>query len=154
MHGITSMPTSADRLEERRMALLKERGYSAKAISLLRNEVNLGELPGSTIKSTGQSECGDILVLYLQLDQGIITRATFQYLGCAGLHAAAAGLTMMLQGKSPEEALALTPEALMAFLEGMPQNKRDCVDFCVEHCRQTISRYLSKQSHTGGPDAG
>lgn len=129
---------------QKRTALLRQQGYSEKAIDLLRESVNLGTLSPSTIKSTAQSDCGDILILYLNIHGEKITEVRFQYIGCAGLQAAASGLSLMLTGATLREALKITSEALIGFLGGLPGEKLDCVDFCIETCRKTLSRYLQE----------
>jgi NifU-like protein involved in Fe-S cluster formation len=94
--------------------LLLKAGYSTKAVKLYASKVNVGsiEKPDVSISYTGLP-CGDIITLYLKLENGIIKDAKFEYKGCVGTACSGSALTSLIIGKSIEEAWKVTKEDIL-----------------------------------------
>ena len=118
--------------------LLKDLGYSDKSIQFIQLEHNLGQLPVFTTKTSHVGECGDMLRLYLDVDEGTIRKATFELTGCAGLQACASGMTTMVEGMSLHDAKKIDVEQIVGFLGGLPQAKTDCAELARDTLRKAI----------------
>jgi nitrogen fixation NifU-like protein len=118
--------------------LLKDLGYSDKSIRFIEEGHNLGQLPVFTTRTSHVGECGDMLRLYLDVDEGRIRKASYELTGCAGLQACASGLTSIVEGMTMEEAKAIDVEQIIAFLGGLPQAKTDCAELARDTLRKAI----------------
>jgi nitrogen fixation NifU-like protein len=108
---------------------LQDLGYSDKAIRLLADNVNHRDLEDSNYTLSTESDCGDILILYLKVRRQVIENITFQYIGCSGLQVAASALTELAMGKSFNEALKIDPDRILNYLQSIPAGKEECVLF-------------------------
>lgn len=118
------------------LSALKDAGYSAKATLLLSQQRNFGALDNPDIVATHQSDCGDKLIIYLKLANQKISNATYEYVGCRGLQAAASALTEMIKGKTLHEALTIDFEDVLTFLGGIPPSKYECVHLALHTLRE------------------
>ena len=103
----------------------------AKIKEALANPANVGELPDAdSVGTVGNSDCGEMLRMWIKFkeDQGkkVIDKATFQSFGCETAIAVASLATQLIQGKTPEEAMALKPEELSQSLGPLPPMKIHC----------------------------
>ena len=91
------------KLSKEELKLMQESGYSKKAISFYVNNVNVGQLENPTVATTFLGSCGDLIKLYLKINEkNIIEDAKFYYLGCPGLATSASAMTTLLKGKNVE----------------------------------------------------
>lgn len=118
--------------------LLKDLGYSSKSIRFIKDEHNLGQLPVFTSRTSHVGECGDMLRLYLDVQDGTIRKASYELTGCAGLQACASGLTTIVEGMTLEQAKEIDVEQIIAFLGGLPQAKFDCAELARDTLRKAI----------------
>jgi NifU-like protein involved in Fe-S cluster formation len=124
------------------LELLKESGYSAKAIELYLNKVNMGVLEKPDMVETYTGPCGDVVRLYLALDdKHFIRDAKFQCLGCSGVATAAPAITNLLKGKTIEAAKEITEDNVFNELGGLPDPKIDCIELVMRTLRKTIASY-------------
>jgi NifU-like protein involved in Fe-S cluster formation len=123
-----------------RKNLLKEMGFSEKAIKIISENVNMLDIENPSAYAKHQSSCGDILMLSLKIKDDIIVDAGYQYIGCAGLQACASGLTEMIKGMKPEEAGKIEIRDIINYLEGIPKQKYEC----AESARDTLRKALGK----------
>ena len=105
---------------------------------------NLGEMPNAdAVGTAGSADCGDMLRMWIQFrDEGgkkVIDRATFQTFGCETAIAVASLATQLIQGKTPEEALAMDSEALSAPLGPLPPMRIHCAQLVEGALRQALS---------------
>lgn len=122
--------------------LLKESGYSNKAIELYLNRVNMGVLEKPDIVETYTGPCGDVVRLYLALDKNhVIKDAKFQYLGCPGVATAASAVTSLLKGKTIEAAKEITEDDVLNVLGDLPDPKIDCVELVMRTLKKAIANY-------------
>jgi ATP-binding protein involved in chromosome partitioning len=115
---------------------LRDAGYSAKATRILSQQLNFGALENPDIVATHQSDCGDKLIIYLKITNQKISNATYEYVGCRGLQAAASALTEMIKGKTLDEALKIDFQDVLTFLEGIPPSKYECIHLAVHTLRE------------------
>jgi nitrogen fixation NifU-like protein len=121
-----------------RKHLLKDLGYSDKSIRFIEQEHNLGKLPVFTNRTSHVGDCGDMLRLYLDVDDGRIRKASYELTGCAGLQACASGLTTIVEGMTLEQAKQIDVEQIIAFLGSLPQAKLDCAELARDTLRKAI----------------
>ncbi len=120
--------------------------YNEKVMDHFTNPRNVGEIPDADgIGEVGNVKCGDIMKIYLKIDNGIITDAKFKTFGCGAAVATSSMATEMIKGKPFEEALKLTNKAVVEALEGLPPVKIHCSVLAEEAIKAAISDYLVKQ---------
>ncbi len=129
------------RLSEEELNLMKEAGYSKKAIRLYVNQTNVGKLTHPDAVSTFFGPCGDLIRLYLKIKNNRIESAKFFYLGCPGAAAAASAMTNLLTGKTLDEAKKITEEDILRELEDLPKSKHDCLKLSIKSLEKTIQEY-------------
>ena len=101
--------------------------YSEKVMDHFANPRNVGELPdANAIGEVGNSECGDIMKMYLKIEDNVIKDVKFKTFGCGAAIATSSMATEMVKGKTIEEALKLTNKAVMEALDGLPPVKVHC----------------------------
>ncbi len=107
--------------------MVQEFPYSKTVIEHFTNPRNMGEMDNPTVVAeVGSQVCGDMMRLYLKIDNGVITDAKFKTFGCAAAIASSSILTEMLIGKTIEEALKITNGAVAQALGGLPEAKVHC----------------------------
>ena len=119
-----------------------ESGYSSKAIQLYVDNVNVGKMEKPTVVTTFLGSCGDLIKLYLKINEkNVIEDAKFYYLGCPGSASSASAMTTLLKGKTVEQAKKLTGDDILAELGGLPKSKRDCTTLSIKTLRKAIAEY-------------
>jgi nitrogen fixation NifU-like protein len=117
-------------------------GYSTKAIELYVNNVNVGTLENSSVVTTFLGPCGDLIKLYLRINErDVIEEAKFYYLGCPGSAASASAMTTLLKGKNVNQAKKITEDDILAELDGLPKSKLDCTKLSIKTLRKAIAEY-------------
>lgn len=121
--------------------------YSEKVFDHFTNPRNVGEIAdASGVGEVGNAKCGDIMKIYLKIsDDGIIEDVKFKTFGCGAAIATASMATEMVKGKSIEEALKLTNQAVAEALDGLPPVKMHCSVLAEEALRSAIADYYRKQ---------
>jgi len=128
-------------LSEEELTLMKEAGYSKKAITLYVSQTNVGKLSHPDAVSTCLGPCGDLVRLYLTIDNCTINDAKFFYLGCPGVAASVSALTTLLTGKSLDAANKITEKDILRELGDLPKSKHDCVKLSIKTLKKTILEY-------------
>jgi len=125
--------------------MLKEAGYSGKAIEYYTKKVNVGKIehPEAFYRFTGQ--CGDTMEISLKIEAGVIKDARFQAMGCAGAFSSGAALCEMIKGKTPAEAERLDEDDIVRHLGKIPVPKIDCACLAKETLRRAIRQYREKE---------
>jgi nitrogen fixation NifU-like protein len=106
--------------------LLKQSGYSDKAIEYYVNRVNVGEIDNHSSRFTYTGPCGDTMAIYVKIESGVIKDAKFQAIGCAGAFASGSALTEMIKGKTLEEAERIDESDIVSHLGAIPEQKIHC----------------------------
>ena len=95
--------------------------YSAKVMDHFMNPRNVGIMEDADgVGQVGSARCGDTMKIYLKIQDGIITRATFETFGCGTAIASSSMATVLITGKPLSQALALTNQAVAEALHGLP----------------------------------
>ena len=111
--------------------------YSDKVMEHFRNPHNLGKLDDADgIGEVGNAKCGDIMRMYIKVDdEGIITDVAFNTFGCGSAIATSSMATDMIKGRPVEEALELSNKAVVEALDGLPAHKIHCSVLAEQACR-------------------
>ena len=130
------------KLSEEELKLMRESGYSEKAIVLYMNNVNVGKLENPSVTTTFLGPCGDIIKLYLKINEkNVIEDAKFHYLGCPGSASSASAMTILLKGKTVKQAKKVEESDIMLELGGLPKSKRDCTTLSTKTLQKAIAEY-------------
>ncbi len=128
-------------MDEKRIALLKAMGYPDKAINYILNRTNVGEMEDASVTAKEQGTCGDIMIIHLKIEDDIIRQATYDYIGCAGLQAAASAITEMIKDRPLGDAGRIGAEDVLNFLGGLPQQKHECALLASNTLKRALSEY-------------
>ena len=118
--------------------LLKQAGYSDKAIRYFLEKTGVGVIEDADVSEKYKGPCGDIMQFFLKIDQGIITDAKFQAIGCAGAYSAGSALTQMIINKSLENAEKIKEEDVIKHLGMVPESKIHCVCLALRTLKKAI----------------
>jgi nitrogen fixation protein NifU and related proteins len=137
------------KLSEEELKLMVESGYSKKAIDLYVNSVNMGSLENPSVSTTFLGPCGDLIKLYLQIDKrDQIENASFYYLGCPGSAVSASAMTMLLKGKTVNQAKNMTEDDILKELGGLPESKLDCAKLSIKTLRKAIAEFDNQKDRS------
>ena len=129
-------------LSEEELKLMVESGYSKKAIELYVNNVNMGTLQNPSVATPFLGPCGDLIELHLKIDKNdTIEAAKFHYLGCPGSAASASAMTILVKGKTIDQAKKMTENDILMELGGLPKSKLECAMLSVRTLRKAIAEY-------------
>ncbi len=124
--------------------------YSSKVMEHFANPRNVGEIPNADgIGKVGNAVCGDIMNMYIKVENNIITDVKFKTFGCGAAIATSSMSTEMIMGKTIEEALELTNDAVAEALGGLPRVKMHCSVLAEQAVRSAIDDYLKKTTGKG-----
>jgi len=120
--------------------------YNEKVMEHFKNPRNVGEMENPDgIGHVGNPVCGDIMELYIKVNDGIIVDAKFKTFGCAAAIATSSMVTEMVKGKSIEETLKISNKAVVEALDGLPPAKVHCSVMAEEALKAAIEDYLEHQ---------
>lgn len=110
------------------------------------NPRNVGAIEDADgVGTVGNASCGDIMKMYLKIDNDVITDAKFQTFGCAAAIASSSMATQMIKGKTVDDALRLSNKQVIEALEGLPPKKIHCSVLAEEAIKLAIEDYRSKK---------
>jgi len=116
--------------------------YSEKVMDHFMNPRNVGEIENADgVGQVGNPKCGDIMRMYLKIDNGIITDAKFKTFGCGAAVATSSMATELVKGKTIEEALEISNKVVADALGGLPPVKMHCSNLAEEAIRAAIEDY-------------
>ena len=119
--------------------------YSEKVLDHFSNPRNVGEiLDASGIGTVGNAKCGDIMKVYLKIEDDVIQEVKFKTFGCGAAVATTSMATEMVKGKTIEEALQVTNKSVMDALDGLPQAKVHCSLLAEEALHAALWDYAQK----------
>ena len=121
--------------------------YSEKVMDHFANPRNVGEIKdASGVGEVGNPVCGDMMKFYIKVENNIIKNVKFKTFGCGAAIAVSSMVSEMAMGKTIEEALALTNEAVAKELGGLPPNKMHCSNLGADALHKAIEDYKQKLS--------
>ncbi len=119
--------------------------YSEKVMDHFMNPRNVGVIDeASGVGEVGNAKCGDIMKIYLKIENEIIEDVKFETFGCGSAIASSSMATEMIKGKSIHEALALTNKAVAEALDGLPAHKLHCSVLAEEAIKNALKDYFDK----------
>ena len=121
--------------------------YSEKVMDHFTNQRNVGEIAdASGVGTVGNAKCGDIMRIYLKIENGIIEDVKFKTFGCGAAIATSSMATEMVKGKSIEEAMKLTNKAVAEALDGLPPVKMHCSLLAEQALKEALEDYFKKNN--------
>lgn len=122
--------------------------YSEKVMDHFSNPRNVGEMENpSGVGTVGNAKCGDIMRMYLDIDEnGVIREAKFKTFGCGAAVATSSMATELVKGKTVQEALEVTNKAVMEALDGLPPVKVHCSLLAEEAIHAALWDYAEKNN--------
>lgn len=125
--------------------------YSEKVLDHFSNPRNVGTMDEADgVGMVGNAKCGDIMKMFLKVENDIIVDVKFQTFGCGAAIATSSMATEMIKGKTLDEALALTNKAVMDALDGLPPAKVHCSVLAEEAIKTAIEDYRARLDGKSG----
>ena len=119
--------------------------YSEKVMDHFTNPRNVGAIENASgVGEVGNAKCGDIMKIYLQIENDIIVDVKFETFGCGSAIASSSMATEMIKGKSIHEAMTLTNKAVAEALDGLPAHKLHCSVLAEEAIKNALKDYFEK----------
>ena len=119
--------------------------YSDKVMDHFQNPRNVGKMDDADgIGEVGNAKCGDIMRMYIKVEDGVITDCKFNTFGCGSAIATSSMATELIKGKPVEEALELSNQAVVEALDGLPPQKIHCSVLAEEAVRAAVKDYYDK----------
>ena len=119
--------------------------YSEKVMDHFTNPRNVGVIENADgIGQVGNPKCGDIMKMYLKIENNIIVDAKFKTFGCGAAVATSSMATELVVGKTVDEALSITNKAVAEALDGLPPVKMHCSNLAEEAIKSAIDDYKRK----------
>ena len=119
--------------------------YSEKVMDHFANPRNVGELEDANgVGEIGNAKCGDIMKMYIKVEDGRIADVKFKTFGCGSAIATSSIATEMIKGKTIEEALQLSNKAVVEALDGLPAHKIHCSVLAEQSIKAAIADYYRR----------
>jgi len=119
--------------------------YSEKVLDHFSNPRNVGEIAdANAIGEVGNAKCGDIMKIYMKIEDEIVKDVKFKTFGCGAAVATSSMATELVKGKTIDEALSLTNKAVMEALDGLPAAKIHCSVLAEEAIHSAIEDYYNR----------
>ena len=119
--------------------------YSEKVMDHFMNPRNVGAIENADgVGEVGNAKCGDIMKIYLKIENDIIVDVKFETFGCGSAIASSSMATEMIMGKSIHEALELTNKAVAEALDGLPAHKMHCSVLAEEAIKNALKDYFDR----------
>ncbi|MBQ7598719.1 MAG: Fe-S cluster assembly scaffold protein NifU [Clostridia bacterium] len=121
--------------------------YSEKVMDHFRNPRNVGVLEdANAVGTVGNAKCGDIMKMYLKIENDIIVDVKFETFGCGSAIASSSMATELIKGKPISEALKLTNKAVTEALDGLPAHKIHCSVLAEEAIQAALQDYEQRKN--------
>lgn len=129
--------------------------YSEKVMDHFSNPRNVGEIENADgIGEVGNPKCGDIMKMYIKVDNGIIQNVKFKTFGCGAAIATSSMATELVKGKSIDDALKITNKAVVEALDGLPPVKLHCSILAEQAIKAALSDYYKRKGVDPEPIVG
>lgn len=120
--------------------------YTEKVMDHFTNPRNVGEISDANgVGEVGNAKCGDIMRIYLKVEDNIIKDVKFKTFGCGAAIATSSMVTEMVKGKTLEEALEISNQAVAEALGGLPPAKMHCSNLAADALHEAIKNYIEKK---------
>ena len=122
--------------------------YSEKVMDHFRNPRNVGVIEDADgVGEVGNAKCGDIMKMYMKIEDGTIRDVKFETFGCGSAIASSSMATEMIKGKPVSEAMKLTNKAVTEALDGLPAHKIHCSVLAEEAIQSALEDYRRRQEN-------
>ena len=129
--------------------------YSAKVMDHFMNPRNMGEIENASGSGTvGNAKCGDIMKMYIKVEDNTIVDVKFKTFGCGAAIATSSMATELIKGKTIDEALKLTNKAVMEALDGLPPVKVHCSVLAEQAIKAALADYYKRNGIDPTPIIG
>ena len=119
--------------------------YSEKVMDHFRNPRNVGYMENADgVGEVGNAKCGDIMKIYLKIEDDVISDVSFETFGCGSAIASSSMATELIKGKPVSDALALSNKAVVEALDGLPAHKIHCSVLAEEAIKSALQDYYEK----------
>jgi len=119
--------------------------YSEKVMDHFRNPRNVGAIEDADgVGEVGNARCGDIMKIYLKIDDDVVSDVKFETFGCGSAIASSSMATEMIKGRPLKEALRLTNQAVAEALDGLPAHKLHCSVLAEEAVKAAVKDYYER----------
>ena len=119
--------------------------YSEKVMDHFRNPRNVGSIENADgVGEVGNAKCGDIMKIYLKIDDNVVSDVKFETFGCGSAIASSSMATEMIKGKPLDEVMELTNKAVVQALDGLPAHKLHCSVLAEEAVKSALKDYYDK----------
>lgn len=126
-------------------------GYSEKVMDHFFNPRNVGVIDdANAIGQVGNPVCGDIMKMYMKIENNVIVDIKFQTFGCGAAVATSSMVTELIKGKTVDEALEITNKQVADALDGLPPVKMHCSNLAESAVKSAIDDYKKKQKDEKG----
>jgi nitrogen fixation NifU-like protein len=123
--------------------------YTEKVMDHFKNPRNVGEIENADgVGEVGNAKCGDIMKIFLKIEDDIITDVKFLTFGCGSAIASSSIATELIKGKSVDEAVELTNKAVVEALGGLPKVKVHCSVLAEQAVKSALYNYAQKTGKT------
>jgi nitrogen fixation NifU-like protein len=121
--------------------------YSEKVMDHFRHPRNVGSIENADgVGEVGNAKCGDIMKMYLKIDDDVVTDVKFETFGCGSAIASSSMATEMIKGKPLNEVLQLTNKAVAEALDGLPVHKLHCSVLAEEAIKAAVQNYYENKN--------
>ena len=128
--------------------------YSEKVMDHFRNPRNVGVIEDADgVGQVGNAKCGDIMKMYLKIENDVVTDVKFETFGCGSAIASSSMATELIKGKPVSEVMRLTNKAVAEALDGLPDYKMHCSVLAEEAIKAALDDYYAKTGRTPEQDA-
>ncbi|HKK99846.1 MAG TPA: iron-sulfur cluster assembly scaffold protein [Desulfotignum sp.] len=142
------MTTTDIDLTRSQRKMLSEAGYAEPAITYFLEKKYMGQIPDASQVSEKVGSCGDIMKIYLQVDNdNMVQDVRYEITGCAGAVSAAMAVVDLIKGRHIDQALALNDGDVFTKLENIPEKKHHCIQLAVKTMHQGIQEYKAGRPH-------
>ena len=119
--------------------------YSEKVMDHFRNPRNVGVIEdANAVGEVGNAKCGDIMKMYMKIEDGVIQDVKFETFGCGSAIASSSMATELIKGQPVAEAMKLTNKAVTEALDGLPAHKLHCSVLAEEAIQAALEDYRSR----------
>ncbi len=124
---------------------MTQQEYSQKVMDHFQNPKNMGEIEDAdAVGEAGNPVCGDMMIIYLKIDDNKISEIKFKTFGCAAAIATSSMITEMAEGKSLKEAYNISRDDVAEELGGLPEVKMHCSNLAADALKEAIKNYLKE----------
>ena len=119
--------------------------YSEKVMDHFRNPRNVGSIENADgVGEVGNAKCGDIMKIYLKIDDNVVSDVKFETFGCGSAIASSSMATEMIKGKPLDQVMELTNKAVVQALDGLPAHKLHCSVLAEEAIKNALKDYYDR----------